>query len=146
MTEISEYSLEPVPAETPMSHLLRQGRPTGVRLAGSVLEKQFRAPQGDLLFLTEDCPYEEGLHIYLLGGESAVLDAVELGAAYAPGILSILAAGPGERVCFSFFGGDEWSLELLPRPEFGLGLKGLPVVRRKRMLPGKRWLRISRTR
>ncbi|MCL4793975.1 MAG: hypothetical protein KJZ84_05400 [Bryobacteraceae bacterium] len=146
MVEIDEYSLEPFKGELPQSHLLRHGRRTGLLLDGVVLERQFRTAQGALLFLTEDCPHEEGLHIYFLNAESAVLDALELGAAYAPGILSILATPPGERIAFSFFGGDEWEVAVMPRPKFGFGPSALSGVRRKRTLPGKRWLRISRTR
>jgi hypothetical protein len=75
--------------------LVRRDEPgASVPVDGIVLEAQFALPDGGaLVWLTDDSPYEEGLHVYLLGPDDRVHDAVEAGAAWAAGILAIRATG-----------------------------------------------------
>ena len=110
------FSVTRIDGELPRSELLWEGRPTAVRVDGVSLEHQVELPAGHLLFLTEDSPYEEGLHIYLLDRDMRVIDGLELGAPYAPGILSDVMLEGDDAVSFSFFGDDRWRLEVKAKP------------------------------
>jgi hypothetical protein len=110
------FSVARIDGELPRSELLWEGQPTAVRVDGVSLEHQLQLPAGHLLFLTEESPFEEGLHIYLLDHEKRIVDGLELGAPYASGILGDVTPEGDRAVSFSFFGGDRWRLEVNEKP------------------------------
>jgi hypothetical protein len=132
VTGIDAFTLAPLPpAECgPQSKVLFAGRALYLRIDGCVLEAQFQCVPGYLLLVTEDCPYEEGLHVYLLGPAFTVLDRIELSRPYSPGILKILDATAAGQIAFSFFGDERWRLTVYDHP-------------RRRMFR-KRWLKLHR--
>lgn len=134
MREIQKYSLVDVNRATSLSQLARDGKGIGVSLTGVLIQAQFELPEGaSLLWLTEDSPYDEGLHVYLIGNKNDELeDGIEAGATFSPGILEIKATG--ERWAdFEFFqNGFTYRLEVLPRA--GLRLYPPPGWRYKRLL------------
>ena len=89
------------------SRLVRADAPeTSIDVDGRVLEAQFAlGHDATLVWLTDDSPYEEGLHIYLLSAAGRIEDAVEAGAAWTAGILEILATSE-RSVDFTFFRND----------------------------------------
>ncbi len=117
MHTISSYSLRQ--ARGPNRELLRDTLPLGIVLKGSCIEAQFELESGDvLLWLSDDSPYDEGLHIYLLGGGVRILDVIEAGADFAAGLLRIHASG-AKWVRFEFFTNDvEYRLDVFDRPVF----------------------------
>jgi len=127
------FSVTRVEGELPRSTLLWRGQPTAVTLDGVTLEHQLQLDGRYLLFLTEDSPYEEGLHIYLLDSERRVVDGLELAAAYAPGTLRGVQQDGAGAVSFSFFGDDRWRLEVNDRP---LGLLAARVASPVKRKPG----------
>ena len=76
-------------SEAVESELLVDGRATGQRVAGRLLEAQFpiASENATVLLVTEDTPYEEALHIHLVNDAGAVLETITVGAPYTPGIL-----------------------------------------------------------
>ena len=79
--------------------------PDGARatVAGTVLEAAFRTHWGGLLlWLTEDVPYDERLHIHLLDKTGAVLDGIVSSAHFTAGILDIRAVRE-QSVVFTFY-------------------------------------------
>lgn len=96
----------------PQARLIFRGRPLEIVVAGAVLEAQFARGHEFLLFVTDDCPYEEVLHLYLLDASMAVVDQVDLGAPYAPGILRDLEGVGPECVEFSFIGTERWRVRV----------------------------------
>jgi len=87
-------------------HALLRDEEMVLRVDGTCLEDQFELDDGrGLVWLTEDCPYDEGLHIYLFATDGSLEDSIEAGAAFAPGILSIRSFG-SSSVDFSFFEND----------------------------------------
>jgi hypothetical protein len=95
MRAVERYTLVPADDAT-TSLLVRRDRlaagGAGVAVDGVVLEAQLALADGrTLVCLTDDSPYEETLHVYLLGDDDAIEDALEAGAAWAAGILTIAA-------------------------------------------------------
>jgi hypothetical protein len=147
--EIDLFGVERIEGETPRSELLWQGRRIGVMVDGVRLEKQFEVGLRYLVFLTEDCPYEEGLHIYLLDAERRPLDGLELSFPYTMGILGAVQPQGETALTFSFFGGDCWRLQVRDRPKAGLnfdrlGLSLYTQIKRKGGLWIHRWLDLRR--
>ena len=113
VNDIDDFSVRRLEGDPPRSDLLWHEHPIGVRVDGVSLEKQLRVAPGYLLFLTEDSPYEEGLHIYLLDDDKTIVDALELSAPYGPGLLKGAVVEGDSTVSFSFFGDDRWRLDVL---------------------------------
>ena len=126
------FSVARIEGDLPRSQLLWRGEPTTVRVDGVTLEQQLQLGDRYLLFLTEDSPYEEGLHIYLLDRDRRVLDGLELAAAYASGILRDVQPDGDGAVSFSFFGDDRWRLEVNDTPLGLLAARVAAPVKRKR--------------
>jgi hypothetical protein len=104
----------------PCSELLNNHVPTGAVVNGVILETAVRWHDCYVVILTDDIPYEESLHIYLLDANFRRLDVVELFAAYATGSFSALQLMPPDRLSFDFFGDARWDIELLPQPQWRL--------------------------
>lgn len=129
------YALARLPGEMPRSRLLWQGQDTGVELDGVALVHQDVVSAGMLLFITEDCPYEEALHVYLVGPDHRVRDALEIGAPYVPGLLTQVQWLGGDEVSFVFPADEHWRLRVAPEPRRRWRWPGLPGVRH----PGAWW-------
>jgi hypothetical protein len=139
---VDGFSVARVEGELPRSQLLWEGQPTAIRVDGVTLEHQVQLPSGYLLFLTEDRPYEERLHIYLLDRDRHVVDGLELAAPYASGILSHVMPDGDDAVSFSFFGDDRWRVEVKNTPlGFLAGRVSAPVTRKS---DGKRLMTVRR--
>jgi hypothetical protein len=134
--------------ESPRAELIAGGRSTGVVVPGVTLEAQYEAPAWQLLFTTENIPFEEALHITLLDRQFARLDHVELSHPFTPGAVTGLEASDGaDRVKFSFFGGDLWEVTVLRVPR-RLARREAPTgvkARLKRLLM-PRYLAVERLR
>ncbi|WP_437277940.1 hypothetical protein WME90_43055 [Sorangium sp. So ce375] len=103
MRAVSRYSLAIVDREKHRARVARNGDLLAVAVDGVCLEAQFELSDGSaLLWLTEDSPYDEGLHIYLLGQNGCIEDALEAGADFTAGLLKIGELG-GDYVNFEFF-------------------------------------------
>lgn len=102
----TRHSLHVDPA-TGRAHLAVAGSPLArVAVDGSVLEAQLETPAGDgLVFLTEDSPYDEALHVYLLSPEGAIEDALEASATFSAGTLELVRLGVDD-VDLRFFRND----------------------------------------
>ncbi len=117
MHTISRFSLRKTP--TSANELHANDQPTGIPLDGRRIEAQFELDSGEyLLWLTDDSPYDEGLHIYLLDDTGPPIDAIEAGADFTAGIPRIQATGR-DWVLFEFFtNGVSYRLDILERPVF----------------------------
>jgi hypothetical protein len=84
MRSIEIYSL--TPGNTPHQSIpVREGKALALELDGIVLDGQYQLSDGrELLWITDDSPHDEGLHIYLIE-RGKIIDAVEAGADFAEG-------------------------------------------------------------
>lgn len=86
-------------------------------IEGLELQAQFELADGRLLlFVTDNTPYEEGLHIYLISRQLTILDQLDIGNAYTPGMLQNLKVIDGQSCSFTFFENQAMLLNLLPSP------------------------------
>lgn len=102
MKPVTRYSIAEVDTQRNRALLALDGAAPPQWLDGVQIEAQLDNEGETLLWMTEDCPYEEGLHIYLLGATGTVLDAMEAGAPYSPGILKMKETS-GRWLEFEFF-------------------------------------------
>lgn len=116
------------PDEAPRCELMLPGLGAATPpLAGAVLEAAFRTAAGGwLLFLTDDVPHEEALHIHLLEAGGALLDSATLSWPYATGSFELLALEAPHSVRFRFFGDTDWTVQVLPAPALRLPLISEP--------------------
>jgi hypothetical protein len=86
---MNTFTLREVGESDTESELVLDGRPTGSRVAGRLLEAQFpiATENATVLLVTDDNPYEEALHIHLVNDVGTVLETITVGAPYTPGIL-----------------------------------------------------------
>ncbi len=116
--------------EGPVSRLIVEGRDAGA-VPGAVLEAAYRAGDRLLLFLTDDVPYEEGLHILLLAPDLTRLDRLFMGGSGTTGVFRDARALSDSELRFSFFGRGPWRLTILPEPTRGFGFLEPVGVRRR---------------
>jgi hypothetical protein len=124
MRPVTRYSLQPSEDRDGGRRVLaRDGRTLAAEVDGSVLDAQLELADGSaLLWLTDDSPYDEGLHVYLLGPEGVVDDAVEAGADFTAGVLALRAMGE-DWVEFGFFKNSTvYRLEVANTPRLRLRL------------------------
>ncbi len=121
----------PTSDQTAYSELMMAGAPTGKVLDGVILEAALTWGPYLLLFVTDDVPYEEILHIYLLDKDLNTQDTAWLGAMYCTGVFSDLDAAGANTVRFRFFGGLAHTLTLLPKPSFALPFFSDPAFIRR---------------
>jgi hypothetical protein len=123
MRASTRYALQPRPdtGGERTATLLRDGRPVGV-VPGVVLDAQFEAAAGDLLFVTHDIPFEEQLEILLLDADGHQRDRISLFGAYTTGAYEAGAVIDENTLRFRFFGGAPWQVRILARPHWHLPL------------------------
>lgn len=110
MEPIDLFSLTDDGAAEGRRRIVAAGGQPGPVTQGQALEGQYRCSTGYLLLLTENSPYDEGLHILLLGPDLRLLDAIDIGTTYSPGILTELTV-EGDALAFAMFG-HRWRLRV----------------------------------
>ncbi len=111
----------------PVSRLVIQSAVISLPIAGKELIAQYKIPLGYLALLTEDCPFEEALHFYLLDDQGHILDQLELSAAYNTGTFELQWL-QNDGLLFSFFNSDEsWQLSISQQPKWRLPRLYSPV-------------------
>lgn len=103
MQRSSDFAIVQKNIET--GHSVLRDRITGVEsdVPGLLLEEEFAQASGRrVLYLSDDCPYEEGLHILCLDSRGAIIDRIGNRTPYAAGTLDILAIAD-THIDFTFF-------------------------------------------
>jgi hypothetical protein len=108
----------------PQSEVLLNGCPTGSLIPGALLEAAIEWNGHYLLFLTDDCPFEEGLNIVMLDSTLKLLDYATLAVLYCTGTLTSLKLLAPDRVQFTFFHEQVWTVQLLSKFRLGLPVFG----------------------
>ena len=96
------------------------GRTSAEPLEDTVLEAGVQHGNQYLLFLTDDIPSEDSLHIHLLDEDLNRIDSATLGAPYATGHVHNLTLEESGRITFEFFGDCVWEVSVSPRKRLRL--------------------------
>lgn len=96
------------------------GRTSEEPLEGIVLEACVQCGNQYLLFLTDDIPYEDSLHIHLLDEDLNRIDTATLGAPYTTGHFRNLTCEDSGEITFEFFGDCAWEVQVLPKKRLRL--------------------------
>ena len=106
MLATKRYSIAKTNHRSNYSTLAYDGKMLDLEVKGVILEAQFELEGGYMLiWLTEDSPYDEGLHVYLIDENNNTSDALETSAIFTSGILRIIKTGK-DWVKFKFFSND----------------------------------------
>ena len=136
MKILSRESFTITPGESGCCVVAVNGRQTLEKLEGVYLEWCVELGGRYLLFLTDDVPNEDQLHIHLLSPELALLDSATIGSMYATGSFRDPKILDDNRLCFHFIGGFEWHLTVLNHSLFKL-----PLVSSPKGVSRKHWFR-----
>ncbi|WP_281561668.1 hypothetical protein [Thalassomonas sp. RHCl1] len=127
LTEI-EFNIKPL--EEPQdetspqkSNILLNGQITAAAIEGIVLEACIKWHDFYLVFLTDDIPHEDMLHIHLLDHKLKTLDSATIGGMYTTGNFTDVELVAPNRVNFNFIGGTRWHIDLLSHPQ-----RCLPII------------------
>jgi hypothetical protein len=99
--------------ELAMSYATIDGRTSGEPLEGIVLEACVQHGNQYLLFLTDNIPFEDSLHIHLLDENLNRIDSATLGGAYTTGHFRNPTCEDSGKTTFEFFEDCVWELSVL---------------------------------
>ncbi len=83
---------------------------TNVFIDGVILELCLSWNNYYVLFTTDDIPYEESLHIYLLSKTLVILDSLTLSAIYSTGTFKLIELIEPNEISFLFFDQAKWKI------------------------------------
>lgn len=106
--------------EIPRSEIFQNAMPIGKYVTGAILEAAVQWREWYLLFLTDDCPFEDTLNIHLFDEQFNALDSAAMYWMYSTGVFKSLELIQPNIAQFRFFGDTTWSVELLREPTFRL--------------------------
>ncbi|MDR2872316.1 MAG: hypothetical protein LBV45_07340 [Xanthomonadaceae bacterium] len=143
-THFGVISVKNCDDEPPQIHLYHIASKKILETTGALLEAQYSIDGQYLLFITEDAPFAETLHILLIDPDTNVIDSIELFAPYTPGTLRNIVVVQPNKVIFSFFDKTEtWHLEVLQKPYIQLWANEFPIKRSSPLLH-KTWLTLQK--
>lgn len=126
MRALTEQEFSTRPSTSNDSYILLDGKPTQKDIEGAYLELCLRVGEKYLVFMTDDIPGEDMLHIHLLGSDLNIIDSATIGGMYSTGSFkNHNVKGPSE-ITFNFIGGNEWRVDILEDKVFSLPFMSSP--------------------
>ena len=99
------------------SEIYINGKATSSIVVGAVLEASVKINEFYLVFMTDDIPNEDMLHIYLFDQNMHSLDSVTIGSPYATGSFSSLELVEPNAVKFNFIGSTKWTVRVFDKKQ-----------------------------
>jgi len=126
-----EFNTQPISSE--QSDISLGNKQTGKSIDGSYLELCIKAGCKYLVFMTDDTPNEDMLHIHLLNKNLDVIDSATIGSIYSTGSFRDYNIQDSNTLTFHFIGKTEWKIKILNNKEFLLPFISQPkgVSRKK---------------
>jgi hypothetical protein len=118
------FRIEPSSADK--SCIFLDGKPTNKSVEGAYLELCLKLGQQYLVFMTDDIPGEDMLHIHLLAEDLSVIDSATIGGMYSTGSFTNYTVLEPNQITFNFIGGNEWRVEVLEDKVFSLPFVSSP--------------------
>ena len=97
-----------------------EGKQVNQEIEGVYFELCLKLKQQYLVFMTDDIPGEDMLHIHLLAEDLSIIDSATIGGMYSTGSFKNLSIQEPNQVKFNFIGGNEWRVEVLEDKVFSL--------------------------
>lgn len=119
-----EFNTQTISSE--QSNIFLDGMQTGKRIDGSYLELCIKADDKYLVFMTDDIPNEDMLHIHLLNESLDVIDSATIGSMYSTGSFRNYNIQSSNTITFHFIGDTEWKIEVLDNRSHLLPFISLP--------------------
>lgn len=132
MKPVNAFSLEhhagPYASWPRDTRLFLEGRDTGQRVPGYLIEAQYECFAGFLLITSQDCPFEESNDFLLLDPRYRVVARRSLGQAYGSFLLKSHEPLSETALRLTYHGDLVYTLHIVPRPfrRYGLKLRRLP--------------------
>ncbi|MDH5547449.1 MAG: hypothetical protein OEZ43_17855 [Gammaproteobacteria bacterium] len=143
MEEIAEFSLENK-SDTD-SELQYKKLPCGLLIPGLLLEKQYQlSDQYYLLITSDDCPYEEGLHLILLDQQFNILEILDIGLPYTAAAFDNASITSSNDLEFDFLPETRYQVSIEPNGQRFRFAKDLTEVTHRNNVFEKRFIRIQR--
>ena len=133
MDILSDHEFSTKPTSSEKSCMFLDGIQTHKNIAGICLELCIRIDQKYLVFMTDDIPSEDMLHIHLLDDDLNIIDSATIGGVYSTGSFWNYNLQEPDQITFYFIGGNKWRVEILERKVFCLPFISSPkgVYRKK---------------
>jgi hypothetical protein len=143
MEEIDSFSLGKL-SDTDSELILEQSF-CNRKVPGVSIEKQYRLDSKYFLILTsDDCPYEECLHITLLDDSTEFVDLLDIGFQYGPGVLDNIVPISDDTLEFDFYSGVTYRLSIDTSGTRFNFVSSLPEVSYHHSILRKRFLRMAK--
>ncbi len=141
MDRISAFTTKKI--DDTSSMLIFDSREISV-INGEVIEAQFKTENGQYLLIASDnCPYEEGINIYLLSSDKDVLDHVTIAQNYTSGQFEGLEIMDDSTIKFSFIREEKFKLNIFPNGKFKLIPEFRGYIQQRYNPFGKKYLEIN---
>ncbi len=120
MNILSDHEFSTKLVSSDKSCIFLSGTQTHKNIEGAYLELCVKIDERFIVFMTDDIPSEDMLHIHLLDKNLNVIDSATIGGMYSTGSFENYNLQEPNKITFNFIGGNEWVVELLKNKEFRL--------------------------
>ena len=120
MKVLTEQEFSTRPSTSDNSYILLDGKQTQKDIYGAYLELCLKVGDRYLVFMTDDIPGEDMLHIHLLGSDLNIIDSATIGGMYSTGSFKNHNVKGPSQITFNFIGGNEWRVDVLEGKVFSL--------------------------
>jgi len=107
-----------IPKSPEQSCIFLNNTQTDKVVDGTYLELCIKAGCKYLVFMTDDIPYEDMLHIHLLNERLDIVDSATIGSMYSTGSFRNYNIQNSNTLTFHFIGDAKWKIEILDSKEF----------------------------
>lgn len=115
-----------IPQDNGQSILSAQDAEHTFTVPGIILEDQYRLHDDQYLLVTsDDCPYEECLHLLLIDFPNATFEQIDIGQVNTPGIYKDANLVDDRTLAFSFMGDNRFSATVATAPRRSLSTLGI---------------------
>ena len=118
MNILSDHEFSTKPVSSDKSCIFLGGAQTHKKIDGTYLELCVKVDERFIVFMTDDIPSEDMLHVHLLDKNLDVIDSATIGGMYSTGSFENYNLQEPNKITFNFIGGNEWVVELLKNKEF----------------------------
>ena len=118
MNILTENEFHTKPTSLLNSEIIFEGEVVHKSIDGTYLELCIKRNNEYFVFMTDDIPDEDMLHIHLLDEGFNLIDSVTIGGIYSTGKFQNVSVQEPNHISFNFIGTNKWTVEALNRKQF----------------------------